>query len=198
MAENINRQKIIAILGKRMSGKSTAAEILHNQWHDSISVRMDAYAVQSFVELHNMTLEQFLARPNIAPARNDDNLQYYQRNRALLGVYIEHYRKQNPDVFLAPLLAYIKNYPKIIIEDIYYFNELAALVQLGARIVWIEADPKKRSERYVGNLPINDPLEQEVGGLEDDLIRQWPNTFVVKNNCDVSTLRQNLRAFVAD
>lgn len=196
MAENIipNKQNdakpnqgltIYAILGKRASGKTTAAEILHQISPNSTLITMQAYALQAFIELHEMTLAEFL------------HVDKYKQNRALLGTFIQYARSKNREQFIVPVLTYIKNLTSVVIlEDVYYFNELEALIKLGAKIIWLECDDKKRMERYISKFPIDDPLEAEVASLDIDLINRWSNLLIVKNNDNIGTLRLALRDIV--
>lgn len=190
MVENITpdkptkRQQIYAVLGKRMSGKTTSAEILHNLIPNSTLITMQAYALQAFIELHSISLEEFL-RPN-----------NFKQNRALLGAFIDHARSKDRNIFITPVLTYIQNCSVVILEDIYYFNELDVLIKLGAKLIWIECEDKQRLERYINKFPVNDPLEAEVASLEVDLINRWPNLHIVKNNDNIGTLRMALRDVV--
>lgn len=184
MAENITQQRIIAVLGKRFSGKTTAAEMIHGMWSSSTLLTMQAYAIQAFIDLHEIRLEEFLA------------MHSYKQNRNFLGIFIEQNRQQDKHRFITPILAYIKNLPNIVIEDIFYFSELEALIKLGATIVWIDTDDKLRQERYRGPLPQNDPLEREVANMDAHLILKWPNTHIVKNDQGLDVMRVALHGIV--
>lgn len=167
-----------------MSGKTTAAEQLRTLVPDSTLMTMQAYSLQGFIDLHGMQLEEFL------------QMQNFKQNRILLGVYVEHCRNKDRNRFLTPILTYMKNLKSVVVEDVYYFNELEALIKLGAKLIWIEADAKKRAERNMGPLPDNDPLESEVANMDPELIRKWPNTYIVTNNQDLVALRVALRPLV--
>ena len=202
MAKNLSKSKIIVILGKRTSGKTTVAEMLHRLLSNTNLITMQAYAIQAFIDTHEITLDEF------------QNSHLYTENRQFLGVFIEHQRKKKKDVFLTPILDYINKTDQVIIEDVFFYNEVSALHSLDATFIWVDTDEKYRSNRYYTQYLVgkpeyknkqqsnfapyldNGPLEIEISKLNPSLIKYWSNIHTVTNNHDMDTLRNNLRLLI--
>src|SRR5579872_5630530 len=106
------KQTILAVLGKRKAGKTTAAGYLHQFYPQADRLTAIGIGIEQFVKLHNITKLEFWDK------------QLHPHYRFLYGIFSETKRQRNPQIFLKPLLNYIKEVPFVIIEDIFYFNEL--------------------------------------------------------------------------
>lgn len=178
-------QRLIAVIGKRRSGKTTAAEILKTFCHEASHLTMVAFGLAEFAKLHDMPVEDFWRQPE------------HNERRVLLGAFLEHVRPGDPTQFLRPFLRYIDLLPTCIIEDIFYFNELEALIKRNAMIILMDTDDALRKERNFGRVfPKDDPLESEVSSILPHMTKGWQNTHIVTNNKDIETLKRTLRLLV--
>lgn len=178
-------QRIIAIIGKRRSGKTVVAEILQTFCQDASHLTMLAFGLAAFSKLHDMPINEFWRYPD------------HNAHRVQLGAFLEAVRPQDPTQFLRPFLQYMDKLPTVIIEDIFYFNELEALIKKNAMIILLDAEDGIRKERNFNKVfPKDDPLESEVASILPHMTKNWRNTHIVKNNKDIETLKRALRLLV--
>ena len=178
-------QRIIAVIGKRRSGKTTTAEILKNFLAEASHLTMLAFGLAEFSNLHDLPVAEFWRQPE------------HNEHRVQLGAFLERVRPSDPGQFLRPFLKYIENLPTVVVEDIFYFNELEVLIKKNAMIILLDTEEGIRKERnFNKKFPKDDPLESEVASILPHMVKDWRNTHIVKNNKDVETLKRALRLLV--
>ena len=134
--------KILALSGKRGSGKSTIAEFLADEYGAirlsfAMAIRNDLAAIGCDRQTLNM-------KPTPIPARN------------LLVAYGQFRRWCNPDHWVSPLLGEMTSLRQngvdlVVVDDLRFWNEAEALETYGAILVrvWID-DPKHMPEFIPG------------------------------------------------
>lgn len=178
-------KRIIVVIGKRRSGKTTVAEILRSSLQDASHLTMLAFGLQAYVQLHEITVSDFWKFPD------------HHEHRVLLGAFLDHARTKDKQQFIEPFLTYIDKLQTVIIEDVFYFNELESLLIFNPMIILVHAEESKRVDRNFGKkFTYNDPLEGEVGSISADMVKHWKNTYIVKNDKDIPTLKEQLRRLV--
>jgi uridine kinase len=168
---------ITAVIGARKSGKTTACEILNSMHPDSERISMMGYGIRAFADLHDIRLEAFWQERT------------REENRSLYNVFSEHQRKQNPRIFLDPILAFIKSKTHVIIDDIFYYNELQALVECRAHILLLEVPDDTRLTRGWTKSMNQQPMEQEVAAIKGDTIKHWRNVEIIQNTMAINEFR---------
>lgn len=176
--------KIIIIIGARKSGKTCVSELIHNYYPEWPRISAWAFPLAEFLELHAMSAEAFYA-PSVK-----------EENRNLLYIYSEHKRSKDKFISLKQLVPYINKLPGVIIEDLYYFNELEAFMKLGARVLLVDADHKIRQDRGLTKSMSMHPWELEVSSISVDMVKTWKNVTVIKNDKSTNELRVRVREVV--
>ena len=164
--------KIIIFSGKQYSGKDTAGKILLEEMPDFHRCAMGDIIKFEYGRQHNLTYEEI-----------ESNKSQYRAGLIELGNWG---RSQSPDYWLEKIIASEGN---IIVTDVRVQHEYDVFKQAGAIAIRIEADRDVRAKRgdLVGETDIT-----EVGL---DHITDWD--YVIYNNSDYETLKQNVLAIIA-
>lgn len=168
---------ITAVLGARKVGKTTGSEILNSMHPDSTRLSMMAFGIADFCHLHEMTREQFWLQRD------------RESNRSLFNVFSEYQRKKNPRIFLDQCIAYIQQYPSVIIDDIMYYNELEELIKLKSRLVLMTTTNDIKKLRDWNPAMDQQPMEMEVSSILADTVKNWKNIVIIENNGNIPELR---------
>lgn len=189
MAENLRiNQKLITIIGPRKSGRSTIADKIQFLRPEYYRTHIWVFALQEFCNLHNISVTEFFLKPNSTESNADPEL-----NRLMFSLYCEHKRLNNPDFSLNSYLNYINNKAKVIIDDVYYFNELSALIKLNSIIIYVNTDYDVRVRRGLTKKMEDIDMTGYVATIKSGDVKHWKNTFIIDNNKDLNHLNLKLQ-----
>lgn len=170
-------QNIIAIIGARKVGKTVVADTIRQFYPDYRIISPLYCIIDEFLKVHEMTAESF---------REDA-----EQNRKLLFLYKEW--KDRPVKFFNQFLADLNNVNHAIVDDIYTFYELDALIKLQAKVILIESSVAKRQEfGYISGMDTQF-YTQEVASISAQNVKTWANTLTIENSKTISDLRLTLR-----
>lgn len=169
---------IIAISGKRKSGKSTLAKILKEEYgYQPISLADPLKTICR--DEFGLTFEQtdgiFKEQPT----------QYMDYTESVIGVYLtprdimirlgRFYRTIDPDFWVKKLLWRMQgSTQRFVVSDVRFLNEIKALKDNGAILVRLERD-----EKFTGRA-IDDPSEKEL-----DDYKGWDIKVPAEYNIDI-------------
>jgi hypothetical protein len=193
MAQNIN-QKLIAVIGPRKSGRSTVLEKIQYFKPEYQRFHMWSFALQEFTNLHNITITEFFLRPGeLIDAGANPEI-----NKLLFSLYCDYRRSTDMNFSITPALEYIKNKNRIIIDDIYYYNELATLVDLGATIIYVDTDRDIRVKRGLTKKMEEIDMYQYVSAISAHQVKNWKRTYIMNNDKELNTLHIKVQALIED
>lgn len=170
---------ITVVIGARKVGKTTAVNILNSFYVDAVRMNPLVDILSDFLFLHEMTAESFTFDR--------------ETNYKLLFLFKELQEQKHPRYYLHKFLADIEKANTIIIDDVYSYIELDALIKLKAKIILIEATDLKRTEYGYTKGMDKVFYAQEVSNINRNIIKHWKNTLVIDNNKSISDLRLTLR-----
>jgi dephospho-CoA kinase len=181
-------QNIIAIIGARRVGKTYLAEIAQLFFSDAKRISPDTHLILDFLELHEMSATEFYDR------------QMHEENRRLLYLFKELQHNKYPNkysnYFLNEIQTSIQSGTPLIIDNIYYFRDLAILIEHKAQIILVEAPHNKRTEfGYTNNMDLQF-FTKEVASVTNQDVRKWNNTIVIKNDSSAHDLKVKLRNLI--
>ena len=166
--------KIIIFSGKQYSGKDTAAKILMKEMPDFKRCAMGDIIKIEYCKINNLTYEEI-----------ETNKSVYRQGLIDLG---NLGRLQSPDFWLDKIISQEGN---IVVTDVRIKHEYYVFKNAGAISIRIEADRSIREAR--GGTLVG---EDDVTETDLDDISAWD--YVIYNNNDYETLRQNVLKVVKD
>lgn len=164
--------KIIIFSGKQYSGKDTAAKILMEYMPEYKRFAMGDIIKLEYGKLHNITYEEIEA-----------NKPKYRQGLIDLGNWG---RKQSPDYWIQKIIEQQGN---IVVTDVRIKHEYEVFKSAGAISIRIEVDRDLREQR--GGKLVG---EDDITEIDLDDIRDWD--FLIDNNKDYETLKQNIQQIV--
>ena len=171
-------QNIIAIIGARKVGKTYVADIAQLFLTGSKRMTPDTKLILAFLELHEMSAEDFYERSS------------YEENKNLLYLYKE---LKTGDYYTNCFINELQSHGDVIVDNIYYFKDLAVLIEHGAKIIYVETTSAKRNEfGYTDNMD-RQFYTKEVATITSKDVAKWKNTIVVKNTGSPNDLKVQLR-----
>lgn len=181
---------IIAVIGARKVGKTEAIETLQRCSFGYSVTSPNYWAIKDFVTVNDMTLDDFFFHPS---AGGDINFETHKR---LMLLFKENQECHNPKKYLDMMDEEIFNLDRVLIDDIYTYDELCHVINLGARLILIHADQRKRDEMgYIKGMD-NEFYVNEVGSITPDDVTNWKHTTVITNNGALDRFRFSLRSFI--
>lgn len=160
--------KIIIFSGKQYSGKDTAAKILLEAMPDFTRCAMGDIIKFEYGKLHNLTYEEIEADKSL-----------YRQGLIDLGNWG---RVQNPDYWLEKIISRDGN---IVVTDVRLKHEYEIFKKAGAISIRVETRRELREIRGGKLVAENDITEVDLDNIQD-----WD--FLIDNNMDYETLRQNV------
>jgi dephospho-CoA kinase len=174
---------IIALSGKRKSGKTTSANLIKELNPDFIRLGFADALKHRLSELYDIPLKDLY--DNVAK----------EKYRSLMQDHGEAARKENPDVWVNFVMNYFDGHPEsnLIIDDLRYFNELKTLIAHKACIMQIFADERLRIARgMVKDFEIdNHASELEVATISAETITHIGG-HTIYNNKTLDDLKNQL------
>ena len=169
---------IIAIIGSRKVGKTYVADIAQLFLTGSKRMTPDTKLILDFLELHEMSAEDFYERSS------------YEENKNLLYCFKELKRGE---YYTNCFINELQSHTDVIVDNIYYYKDLAVLIEHGAKIIYVETTPAKRTEfGYTDNMD-RQFYTKEVATITGKDVAKWKNTIVVKNTGSPNDLKVQLR-----
>ena len=165
-------KRIIIFSGKQYSGKDTAAKILMEEMPEFKRCAMGDIIKIEYGRQHNLTYDEI-----------ETNKALYRQGLIELGNWG---RKQSPDYWIKKIIERDGN---IVVTDVRIKHEYEVFKKAGAISIRIEASRKIREARGGKLVGENDVTELDLDNVED-----WD--FVVDNNKDYETLKQNVLKIV--
>jgi dephospho-CoA kinase len=177
----MNTQRVIALVGKKTSGKSTIASILENH-HDFQRISF-AQVLRDIAEIIGLSLEG-------DKQKIQDNLGISLRGflqslgdffRYDLSMKYPMWCKDGPSLTTRLLIQKIKNNPNVnfVVDDVRYLEELEALQTTFNTTVWIVHRDNIQLDEYSSH-----SSETQV----DHIAKRFKNAQVVENNRDLHDL----------
>ena len=166
-------EKIITFSGKQYSGKDTAAKILLDEMKDFKRCAMGDIIKIEYGKQHGISYEEI-----------ENNKPKYRQGLIDLGNWG---RAQSPDYWLEKIIA---QEGKIVVTDVRIKHEYEVFKKAGAITIRVEADRDLREAR--GGKLVG---EDDVTEIDLDNIQDWD--FVIDNNKDYETLRQNVLQIIS-
>jgi hypothetical protein len=198
MATNLKNlnidQKLITVIGPRKSGRSTIIEKIQYFRPEYQRFHMWSFALQEFVNLHNMTVTEFFIKSGVGEGPGTDP----DLNRILFSLYCECKRKQDTDFSLKPALEYISKKPKVLVDDVYYYNELANLIGQNTIIFYINTDRDIRIKRGMTKKMEEIDMSQHVTTIKANDVKKWKNTYIINNDKDLNHLHMKVQELVEE
>lgn len=168
---------IIAITGKRKTGKSTlAADIVSA--NAGMSMRRVAFAT---------AMKEALSKDYSIPLNELYHAERKEKYRSVMQSYAENARQADPLIWIRPVLDVISdNTHSWIVEDLHYINELEALHKRGAFIVQMRADDCWRTQRGAAPDATVDThvSETDVAILPPDVIQALGGIVIFNNGVE--------------
>lgn len=172
-------KNIIAIIGARKVGKTMAASLLHSFHADSAVITPLDYILQDFLRINEMSATGFH--------------ESQEENRNLLFLFKELQEQIQPKKYLHQFLSDLDRWETAIVEDIYSYQELHALIKLKAKIILMDASSRKRTEFGYTNNMDKAFYVQEVASIDKTQVKTWHNVTVIDNDYPLADLRLKLR-----
>jgi len=160
--------KIIIFSGKQYAGKDTAAKILMEAMPDYKRCAMGDIIKIEYGKQHGLTVEEI-----------EKNKTQYRQGLIDLGNWG---RSQSDDYWLDKIIS---QSGKIVVTDVRIKHEYEVFKAAGAISIRVEADREVREARGGRLIGENDVTEVDLDNIQD-----WD--FVICNNTDYETLRQNV------
>lgn len=173
-------KNIIAIIGARKSGRTEVANLLKTFYSEYIQITAHQHAFYDFLKVQNLSREMFFYDKE------------YEENRSMLFSF----RELNQEKYLTLFSEDLQGMNNIIVDEVYYFSELKMLIQLGAKIIYVESTDDKRKEFGLTQYMSQQFYTKEVASIKKDEVKHWKNTLVVYNNTTKENLRINLRGLI--
>ncbi len=164
--------KIIIFSGKQYAGKDTAAQLLMEELPVFKRCAMGDIIKQEYGKQHGITYEEIEA-----------NKPKYRQGLIDLGNWG---RAQDKDYWIKKIIATAGN---IVVTDVRIKHEYELFKSAGAITIRLEADRDIREER--GGKLVG---ENDVTEIDLDEITDWD--FVINNNGDYNTLKNNIKDIV--
>lgn len=165
-------RKLIIFSGKQYSGKDTAAKILIEELPSLKRCAMGDIIKIEYGKQHNISFEEI-----------ENNKPKYRQGLIDLGNWG---RQQTPDYWLEKIIAQEGD---IVVTDVRIKHEYEVFKNAGAISIRVNTARDIREQRG-GNLV----GETDVTEVDLDDIQDWD--FVIDNNTDYETLRQNMLKIV--
>ena len=165
-------RKLIIFSGKQYSGKDTAAKILIEELPSLKRCAMGDIIKIEYGKQHNISFEEI-----------ENNKPKYRQGLIDLGNWG---RQQSPDYWLEKIIAQEGD---IVVTDVRIKHEYEVFKNAGAISIRVNTARDIREQRG-GNLV----GETDVTEVDLDDIQDWD--FVIDNNTDYETLRQNMLKIV--
>lgn len=166
-------EKIIIFSGKQYAGKDTAAKIMLDNMPDFRRCAMGDIIKIEYGRQHNLTYEEI-----------EKNKSKYRAGLIELGNWG---RSQSDDYWLDKIISSEGN---IMVTDVRVPHEYNVFKSAGAISIRIEADREIRAKR--GELIGEDDITEV--GLDD--VKDWD--YIIKNNSDYETLKENVLKIVKE
>ena len=166
--------KIIIFSGKQYSGKDTAAKILMEKLPSYKRCAMGDIIKLEYGKINNVTYEEI-----------ESNKPKYRQGLIDLGNWG---RSQSSDYWIQKIIEQEGN---IVVTDVRIMHEYQVFKSAGAISIRVEAERGVRQARG-GNLV----GEDDVTEVDLDNISDWD--FVIDNNGDYDTLKQNVLKIVKE
>ena len=160
--------KIIIFSGKQYSGKDTAAKILMEFLPQYKRFAMGDVIKIEYSKIHGISFDEI-----------ESNKSKYRQGLIDLGNWG---REQNKDYWLTKILA---QKGSIVVTDVRLKHEYELFKSAGAISIRIETDRDIREQRG-GKLV----AENDITEIDLDYVTDWD--FVIENNSDYETLKQNM------
>lgn len=174
-------KNIIAIIGARKVGKTYVADMVQSFFGNSSRITPDTQLFFDFLKLNDMTSDDFY------------NSQDYEENRNLLFLFKEMQLKQDPKKYLYYFINELNSDYTKIVDNVYYFSDLALLIEYKAKIIFLDATLDKRKEfGYTSNMD-RQFYAQEVATIQSKDVKNWANTIIVQNTGNMNEMRVQLR-----
>ena len=165
-------RKLIIFSGKQYSGKDTAAKILMEEIPSLKRCAMGDIIKIEYGKMHNITIEEI-----------ENNKPTYRQGLIDLGNWG---RSQSPDYWLEKIIAQEGD---IVVTDVRIKHEYEVFKSAGAISIRVNVARNIREQRGGTLVGENDVTEIDLDNIQD-----WD--YVIDNNSDYETLRQNILSIV--
>lgn len=174
-------QNIIAIIGARKVGKTHVAEIAQLFLTDSQRITPDTKLMYDFLKLHEMSVNDFYA------------VGVHEENKRLLYLFKE---LKQADYYTQCFINELQSCDALIVDNVYYYKDLAILMEHKAKIIFIETTLEKRKEfGYMDDMD-QQFFTKEVAAITSKDVLSWKNTVIIKNIGNPHDLKVQLRQFI--
>ena len=174
-------QNIIAVIGSRKVGKTYLADIAQLFLTGSKRITPDTHLLLDFLNLHEMSPDDFY-----------DKLTY-EENKNLLYLFKE---LKSPSYYTNWFIKELQSHENIIVDNVYYFRDLAVLIEHKAKIIFIESTLEKRKEFGYIDYMDRQFYTKEVAAITSKDVAKWTNTIIVKNIGSAHDLKVQLRQLI--
>jgi hypothetical protein len=176
---------ITAIIGARKTGKTYVSDIAQLFLTGAKRMTPDTKLWLDFLELHEMSAEDFFER------------HVHEENKNLLYLFKEFKDSTYyTNCFVNELQSHIQGAVPVIVDNIYYFRDLAVLIEHKAKIIFIDTPLDKRKEfGYTDNMD-KQFYTKEVAAITSKDVAKWKNTIIIKNTGSPNDLKVSLRQLI--
>ena len=177
-------QNITVVIGARKAGKSHVADIAQLFFTDCKRITPDTQLMWDFIQLNDMSLEDFYERL------------HYEEHRNLLLLFREVQHQKHPDKYTHHFLNELQSCDNVVIDNVYYFKDLAVLIEHQAKILFIDTPMIKRQEFGYRDGMDRKFYTQEVAAITVHDVAKWANTTIIQNNGSSHDLKVQLRNLI--
>lgn len=179
-------KQIIAIGGKKFSGKDTVANFLMMEFTPEVWAHTSTsqLIVSRYCKVRT-NAEQTVLTPEKVYTNKE-------KHREALKKVGEKWEAIEPAHWIKSALSHVEDYDRIILDSVRRESEYQYLKSLGVQFILVETDPDIREDRGCQNASDNHKTETEA----IELLKKDPNTWVINNNGNREDLKEEVKRFV--